>query len=129
MIPWKVVDKELEWLQDPKELAHRVSNALRAGNVAMGVALVRTAQSRRMECQVAWNTLLEFSMDIGSARSAFRFYNDVRWSSPSQLLAEWEVTDPCIFRPIDEKTRTHAEFPYLYDYVAWSEQSTTETRV
>lgn len=73
-----VVEMELVWLKDPKALADRVRDALDAGEEALGVALVRSAQSQGIECGAAWNFLLEYCMyKKKSSWSAFRFYNDV----------------------------------------------------
>ncbi|KAA8650587.1 hypothetical protein EYZ11_010061 [Aspergillus tanneri] len=74
----KVVEQELKWLKDPRALADRVGRLLRSSYVAMAAALVRAAQKEDMECSVAWNHLLEYSMDKGSPRSAFKFYNEMK---------------------------------------------------
>lgn len=74
----KVVDMEIKWLQDPKELADRVARLLKGRQPALAAALVRRAQTDGMRCQVAWNHLLQHSMDRDAPHAAFRFYNEVR---------------------------------------------------
>lgn len=71
------IKHELKWLQDPKALADRVARLLRADDLASASGLVRQAQREKRNCQVAWNHILEYSMDRGQPLAAFRFYNDV----------------------------------------------------
>ena len=73
----KVVQMELRWLKDPRALADRVARMLRSGNIALAADLVRTAQRQKMECSVAWNHLMSYSMEQGEPLAAFKFYNDV----------------------------------------------------
>lgn len=78
----KVVDMEIKWLQDPKELADRVARLLKGREPALAVALVRRAQTDGVRCQVAWNHLLHHCMDRDAPQAAFRFYNEVRGGYP-----------------------------------------------
>lgn len=71
------IKHELKWLQDPKALADRVARLLRADDLASASGLVRQAQREKRNCQVAWNHILEYSMNRGQPLAAFRFYNDV----------------------------------------------------
>ncbi|KAL1861995.1 hypothetical protein Plec18170_000819 [Paecilomyces lecythidis] len=74
----KVVDMEIKWLQDPKELADRVARLLKGRQPALAAALVRRAQTDGMRCQVAWNHLLQHCMDRDAPHAAFRFYNEMK---------------------------------------------------
>ncbi|KAJ9317055.1 hypothetical protein DTO271D3_2794 [Paecilomyces variotii] len=74
----KVVDMEIKWLQDPKELADRVARLLKGREPALAVALVRRAQTDGVRCQVAWNHLLHHCMDRDAPQAAFRFYNEMK---------------------------------------------------
>ncbi|KAH8691259.1 hypothetical protein BGW36DRAFT_349157 [Talaromyces proteolyticus] len=73
-----VVNKELRWLKDPKDLAVRTARLLAAGQVQLAVALVRKAEMEKMECSVAWNRLLDYCFKRGAPLAAFKFYNDMK---------------------------------------------------
>lgn len=72
-----VVNKELKWLKDPKELATRIARLLQADQVALAIAMVRKAEALKMECTVAWNRLLAYCFEKSAPEAAFSFYNDV----------------------------------------------------
>lgn len=72
-----VVNKELKWLQDPKEMSVRIARLLQADQVALAVAMVRKAEALKMECGVAWNRLLAYCFQKYAPEAAFSFYNDV----------------------------------------------------
>jgi hypothetical protein len=72
-----VVNKELKWLQDPKEMAVRIARLLQADQVALAVAMIRKAEALKMECAVAWNRLLSYCFQKSAPEAAFSFYNDV----------------------------------------------------
>ncbi|RHZ44958.1 uncharacterized protein CDV56_101372 [Aspergillus thermomutatus] len=74
----KKVKMELKWLMDPKALADRVAKILKADNVALAVALVRTAQKENMECSVAWNHLLQYCMEKNQPKAAWKLYNEMK---------------------------------------------------
>jgi hypothetical protein len=72
------LNKEMAWLQDPRELANRVGRLLSRGDsAAMAVDMVRKAQRDGMECMVAWNRLMTHCMRKGAPLAAFKFYNVV----------------------------------------------------
>ncbi|CRG86795.1 hypothetical protein PISL3812_03807 [Talaromyces islandicus] len=73
-----VINKELKWLQDPKELAVRIARLLQADQVALAVAMVRKAEALKMECAVAWNRLLSYCFEKSAPEAAFSFYNDMK---------------------------------------------------
>lgn len=73
-----VVTKELNWLQDPKELGIRIGRLLQANKVPLAVAMLRRAESMKMETSASWNRLLSYCFERGAPLAAFRFYNDVR---------------------------------------------------
>ena len=75
----KVVEMELKWLKDPRALSDRVGRLLKADDVLLAVALVRTAQREHMECTVAWNHLMEYCMEKNNPKAALKFYNEVRY--------------------------------------------------
>ncbi|KAF7585688.1 hypothetical protein BBP40_010277 [Aspergillus hancockii] len=74
----KVVDMELRWLKDPRELSDRVARLLTAGDVPLAAALVRAAQQEQMECAVAWNHLIEYCLKQKQPKAAFKFYNEMK---------------------------------------------------
>ncbi|GAB1209876.1 hypothetical protein APSETT445_008664 [Aspergillus pseudonomiae] len=74
----KVVEMELKWLKDPRALSDRVARLLKADDVLLAVALVRTAQRERMECTVAWNHLMEYCMTKNNPKAALKFYNEMK---------------------------------------------------
>lgn len=106
----KAIEQELKWLKDPKELSHRVQRLLSDEDLPSAVELVRGAQRRRMNCEASWNHLLQYIMDQGEAKAAFRLYNDVR-----SLLAGCACFPP-VLTCADEKTRPETESHYLYDH-------------
>lgn len=71
------VAKEIDWLKDPKELSTRVARLLQGNQAPMAVAMIRRAETRRLDTSVAWNQLLSYCFDRGAPLAAFRFYNDV----------------------------------------------------
>jgi hypothetical protein len=72
-----IVNKELQWLKDPKELSIRVARLLSAGQVPLAVAIVRRSESLRIDTSAAWNRLLDYCFKRGAPLAAFKFYNDV----------------------------------------------------
>lgn len=74
----KVVEMELKWLQDPRALSDRVARLLQGNDVVLAVALVRAAQKEGMECTVAWNHLMEYSLSNNSPLAALKFYNEMK---------------------------------------------------
>lgn len=83
---------ELKWLQDPKALADRVANLLRADDLATAAALARKAQKAKRRCLVAWNNILQYTIEKGHPMAAFRFFNDVS-SSLGDLLGAVVLID------------------------------------
>lgn len=83
---------ELKWLQDPKALADRVANLLRADDLATAAALARKAQKAKRRCLVAWNNILQYTIEKGHPMAAFRFFNDVG-SSLGDLLSAVVLID------------------------------------
>lgn len=73
----KAIKSELKWLQDPKALADRVARLLKVDDLASAAGLVRQAQKEKMNCHVAWNHLLDYTMTEGYPVAAFRLYNEV----------------------------------------------------
>jgi hypothetical protein len=80
-IPFKKIEKEIEWLKDPRALADRVARLLKGRDPVMAAALVRSAHKQEMPCAVAWGHLMQYCMDRGVPQAAFKFYNDVCVSS------------------------------------------------
>ncbi|KAH8424561.1 pentatricopeptide repeat-containing protein [Aspergillus melleus] len=74
----KAIDLELDWLSDRMSLANRVKRILSQGKVAFAAEMVRMATRRGLESTAAWNHLFEYCFRRNSARSAFRFYNDMK---------------------------------------------------
>ncbi|KAK1148620.1 hypothetical protein N8T08_008505 [Aspergillus melleus] len=74
----KAIDVELDWLSDRMSLANRVKRILSQGKVAFAAEMVRMATRRGLESTAAWNHLFEYCFRKNSARSAFRFYNDMK---------------------------------------------------
>lgn len=85
-----VLDREMAWLQDPRELANRVARllAFKSESAAMAVDMVRRAQRDGMECTAAWNRLMAHCMRKGAPLAAFKFYNDV-------MLPRWNRNGSC----------------------------------
>lgn len=75
-----VVNRELHWLNDPKDFGIRIGLLLQAQKVPLAVAMIRRAESMKMETSAAWNRLLSYCFERGAPLAAFRFYNDVRTS-------------------------------------------------
>lgn len=75
-----VVARELHWLNDPKELGIRIGILLKANKVPLAIAMIRRAESMKMETSASWNRLLSYCFERGAPLAAFRFYNDVRTS-------------------------------------------------
>ena len=73
-----VVTRELHWLQDPKEFGIRIARLLQTNKVPLAVAMIRRAESMKMDVSTAWNRLLGHCFERGAPLAAFRFYNDVR---------------------------------------------------
>ncbi|OKL57265.1 hypothetical protein UA08_07599 [Talaromyces atroroseus] len=73
-----VVNKELQWLKDPKELSNRVARLLDAGQVPLAVAMIRKSESLRIDSSAAWNRLLGHCFKRGAPLAAFKFYNDMK---------------------------------------------------
>lgn len=73
----KAIREELRWLKDPRQLEHRVLRLLSSHDLASATALVRGAQSQRIECMVAWNHLLKYLLTEEQPVAAFRLYNEV----------------------------------------------------
>jgi hypothetical protein len=90
----KTLELELKWLADPRALADRVARILQSGDVAKAAALVRQAQREGMSCGVAWNNLLQYFMDRGCSKAAFKLYNDVRLSLISYLVQRGDTSVP-----------------------------------
>ena len=78
----KMIVKELEWLQDPKDLANRVARLLKGdmADVASAAELVRRAQKDGIYCIVAWNHILQYMMEKQQPLAAWRMFNDVGFS-------------------------------------------------
>lgn len=105
----KAIQQELNWLKDPKELSHRVQRLLIEEDLPSAVELVRGAQRRRVNCEASWNHLLQYIMDQGEAKAAFRLYNDV-----CTLLTGFAYSP--VLTCADEKTRPEAKSHYLYNH-------------
>lgn len=82
----KALERELEWLQDPRALADRVGRLLNAGDVVSATALFRHAHKERMPITAAWNRLMQYCMDRYHWKAAYKFYNDVSLSLDSHGL-------------------------------------------
>lgn len=77
---WKALERELEWLKDPRDLADRVGRLIQAGEVASAVALVREAHHEGMSTIAAWNRLFQHCMERLQWKPAFKFLQDVSLS-------------------------------------------------
>lgn len=74
--------RELEWLEDPAKLADHVRYTLRTEDENKARELVTTA-SKRMQCTVSWNHLIDYLMSKQKINEAVKTYNDVCWQSIS----------------------------------------------
>jgi len=83
----KDLERELVWLRDPLKLAARVVALLRHGDddYDKAFALVRLA-SKKMECTVSWNHLIDYDMHKARVSAAVKTYNEVRSGTP-----RWET--------------------------------------
>lgn len=72
-----VVRKQLWYLQDPLKLAQHIRKTLRDDDIEIAQALVQGA-SKYMQCTVSWNHLIEWYLNKGKIKYAFRIYNEVK---------------------------------------------------
>ncbi len=71
--------REARYLKDPLALANRVRSLLQGSKEpqpSMAYALTRVA-SKRQQCTVAWNHLIDYEMSKGKVKNALKAYNDV----------------------------------------------------
>lgn len=76
----KALERELDWLKDPRALADRVGRLIHAGEVASAATLVRQANKEGMPTTAAWNRLIQHCMERLQWKPAFKFFNDVSLS-------------------------------------------------
>lgn len=69
--------RELQYLQDPLELADFVNKQLGRGKVTEMLQLVRMA-SRSMQCIVSWNHIIDHYLAKERISDALKVYNEVR---------------------------------------------------
>ncbi|KAJ5787528.1 Pentatricopeptide repeat protein [Penicillium paradoxum] len=74
----KIIDEELKWLTDPKNMANRIGRILHSGDPALAAAVVRAGTKKGMRCDVAWNLLLQYCYDQNNPQAAFKFWNDMK---------------------------------------------------
>ena len=67
-------------LQDPFKLAEHTKYLLEVGHRNKAAQLVRTA-SKKQECTVSWNHLINDLMRKGKVNMAFEFYNEVSYGA------------------------------------------------
>ena len=70
------LELELRWLKDPIKLADHTVSLLRQDEHIKALEIVRLG-SKRMECTVSWNHLVDYEMSKGRVNSAMKLYNEV----------------------------------------------------
>lgn len=77
-----VVRKHLVYLKDPLKLADFTRDLLRdSGDFQVALKIVQAA-SKNIQCTVAWNHLIDFTLSQGKMNAAIKLYNEVISSSP-----------------------------------------------
>ena len=74
---YKIIQSDLEWLEDPDALARHTSRLLENGKIERAAEMVREAQRRHIRCIAAWNRIFTFCAKLGHMKPALRFFNDV----------------------------------------------------
>ncbi|KAL4785142.1 hypothetical protein BJX76DRAFT_325184 [Aspergillus varians] len=89
-VPHKTIETELAWLKDRTILLERIQRLLRRDDIVMAAALVRAATRAQYDCTAAWNCILDYCLEKGNAKAAFKFWNDMkkRGSMPN----DWSYT-------------------------------------
>ncbi|PWY84652.1 hypothetical protein BO94DRAFT_468017 [Aspergillus sclerotioniger CBS 115572] len=77
-IPHRVLEREMNWLKDPRALADRVVEILKSQDPMLAVALIRRAHYMDISTVVAYNRLLEYCLRMKAPKAAFRFWNDMK---------------------------------------------------
>lgn len=72
----RAVHQELKYTTDALKLADNVRFKLQDGEEAKASALVRLA-SKRMQCVVSWNHLIDYQMSKSRVNAALSTYNQV----------------------------------------------------
>lgn len=72
----RALNQELKYTTDALKLADNVRFKLRDGEEAKAFALVRLV-SKRMQCVVSWNHLIDYQMSKSKVNPALRTYNEV----------------------------------------------------
>lgn len=68
--------KELRYLQDPLKLAEHTMGLLRNSDDGNALKIIRMA-SKRSQCTVSWNHVIDYEMSKGRVQKAERVYNEV----------------------------------------------------
>ncbi|KAI4179977.1 MAG: hypothetical protein L6R41_007527 [Letrouitia leprolyta] len=71
----KELEKELLWLQDPLKLADNTIDLLRKDEDEKALELIRMA-SKRSQCTVSWNHVIDYEMSKGRVQKAEKVYNE-----------------------------------------------------
>ncbi|KAK2796284.1 hypothetical protein FQN51_009495 [Onygenales sp. PD_10] len=74
----KAIALELDWVQDRIALTKRVTQLLIKNDIAKATELVRAAQTKGVDCTVAWNTLFEYELKKNDPVAAFKLYNEMK---------------------------------------------------
>ena len=81
------LEEELRYLKDPVKLADHTVSLLRQDVHQKALEIVRLG-SKRMECTVSWNHLVDYEMSKGRVNSAMKFYNEVQTPYPAKRLTK-----------------------------------------
>ena len=81
------LEKELVYLKDPVKLADHTVGLLRQSNPQKALEIVRLG-SKRMQCTVSWNHVIDYEMSTGRVNNAMKLYNEVRMQYPAKRPAK-----------------------------------------
>jgi hypothetical protein len=90
----KRVVRRLKYVGDPYNLAQDVAATLGAGRYQEALLLTQLA-SRSVNCAVAWNHLIDWSMKQGKVRNALKLFNDVSRTSHGPPLLSYADMRVC----------------------------------
>ncbi|KAL8733436.1 MAG: hypothetical protein Q9166_002062 [cf. Caloplaca sp. 2 TL-2023] len=71
------LDRELLYLRDPLKLAENTIALLRNNDNEKALELVRMA-SKKIQCTVSWNHLVDYEMSKGRIQKAVKIYNEMK---------------------------------------------------
>ena len=83
------LEKELVYLKDPVKLADHTVGLLRQSDSPKALEIVRLG-SKRMQCTVSWNHVIDYEMSKGRVNRAMKLYNEVRIQYAANTL--WKLS-------------------------------------